>query len=147
MPSLPLSFSCSLVKTLVFNIYIHSPFSLPPSLPPPPAIQSGDTEVLLEDGSRSVFYYIQLLHCRQLQQRPTDKLRRVWDSSYTLVYQERGAGTGKGWSTQFVSRHLGSERLPKGDVIQYLQKRAKVNINVVLLGEKYDVIVSKKGSM
>jgi E3 ubiquitin-protein ligase HECTD1 len=90
-------------------------------------LRSADTEVLLEDGSRSVFHYVQLLHCRQLQQRPTDKLRRVWDNSYSLVYQERGAGTGKGWSAQFVSRHMGSERLPKGDVIQYLQKRAKAS--------------------
>ena len=85
--------------------------------------------MLLEDGSRSVFYYVQLLHCRQLQQRPTDKLRRVWDSPYSLVYQERGSGMGKGWSTQFVSRHMGSERLPKGDVIQYLQKKAKVCVS------------------
>ena len=78
---------------------------------------------MLEDGSKSIFHYIQILHSQQ-QQKPDKK--RVWDSPYSLVYQERGAMSGKGWSTQFVSQHLGTQRLPKGDVIQYLQRKAKV---------------------
>ena len=80
-------------------------------------------EVVLEDGSKSIFYYIQLLHSQQ--QKP-DKQKRIWDNSYTLVYQERGAVTSQGWSASYVARHLGTDRLPKGEVIQYLQKRAKV---------------------
>lgn len=82
---------------------------------------------MLEDGSKSIFYYIQLLHT---QQKP-DKLKRVWDNSYTLIYQERGAMSGKGWSADYVSRHLGTDRLPKGDIIQYLQRRAKVTLLIL----------------
>ena len=87
-------------------------------------MQCGDSEILLEDGGKSIFHYVQLLHSNQ-QQRP-DKLRRVWDNAYSLVYQDRATVTSRGWSVQYVSRHLGTDRLPKGEVIHYLQKRAKV---------------------
>lgn len=33
----------------------------------------------------------------------------------------------RGWSVSYVQRHLGTDRLPKGDVIQFLQKKAKVS--------------------
>ena len=85
--------------------------------------QSGDSEVVLEDGSKSMFYYIQLLHSQQ--QKP-DKMKRIWDNPYTLVYQERGAMSSQGWSPQYLARHIGTDRLPKGDIIQYLQRKAKV---------------------
>ena len=89
------------------------------------SLQCGDSEILLEDGGKSIFHYVQLLHSSQ-QHRP-DKLRKVWDNTYTLVYQDRTTLTSRGWSLQYVSRHLGTDRLPKGEVIQYLQKRAKVS--------------------
>ena len=38
----------------------------------------------------------------------------------------------QGWSVQFVTRHLGTERLPKGELVQFLQKRAKVSSGVTL---------------
>ena len=57
-----------------------------------------------------------------------DRLKRIWDPTYTLVYQEshKGPSNRSCWSVQFVSRHLGTDRLPKGELIQYLQKKAKV---------------------
>ena len=111
--------------------------------------QSGESEILLEDGSRSIFYYVQLLHTSQHR---ADRLRRVWDNTYTLVYQDRHSSASRvsaastlgphtpaspalpsfpsqGWSVQFVSRNLGTERLPKGELVQYLQKRAKVGLH------------------
>lgn len=29
---------------------------------------------------------------------------------------------------EYVTQHLGTERLPKGELVQYLQKRAKVRV-------------------
>lgn len=92
------------------------------------SLQCGDSEILLEDGGKSIFHYVQLLHSSQ-QHRP-DKLRKVWDNTYTLVYQDRTTVSSRGWSLQYVSRHLGTDRLPKGEVIQYLQKRAKVLVEL-----------------
>lgn len=86
-------------------------------------MQNGDSEVVLEDGSKLVFHYLQLLHH---QQTKGDRLRRVWDPTYTMVYQDSSSVTGGGWSLAYVSRHLGSDRLPKSELIQHLQSKAQV---------------------
>lgn len=79
--------------------------------------------MVLEDGSKLVFHYVQLLHQHQTK---GDRLRRVWDPTYTMVYQDSNASEQGGWSLAHVTRHLGSDRLPKSELIQYLQKKAQV---------------------
>ena len=70
-----------------------------------------------------MFHYIQLLHYHQTK---GDKVRRVWDPTYTMVYQDSSTSEGRGWSLAYVSHHIGSERLPKSELVQYLQKKAQV---------------------
>lgn len=79
--------------------------------------------MVLEDGSKLIFHYLQLLHQHQTK---GDRLRRIWDPTYTLVYQDRSSVAGGGWSLSYVSSRLGSEQLPKGELVQYLQQRAQV---------------------
>lgn len=85
--------------------------------------QNGDSEVILEDGSKLIFHYVQLLHHHQSK---GDQLRRVWDPTYTMVYQDSSSMAEGGWSLSYVSQHLGSDRLPKSELIQHLQKKAQV---------------------
>ena len=85
--------------------------------------------MILEDGSKLVFHYLQLLHH---QQTKGDTLRRIWDPTYTLVYQDRSSvAGGGGWSMSYISSHLGSDRLPKSELIQYLQKKAQVSYRIM----------------
>ena len=93
-------------------------------------LQSGDCEVLLEDPTKSIFHYVQLLHTATAK---GDRLRRIWDPTYTLVYQNSQHLSVHGWSVAFVTRHLGTDRLPKGELIQYLQKKSKVRLPKILL--------------
>lgn len=79
--------------------------------------------MLLEDPSKSIFHYVQLLHTATAK---GDRLRRIWDPTYTLVYQNSRHLSVHGWSVAFVTRHIGTDKLPKGELIQYLQKKAKV---------------------
>ena len=85
--------------------------------------QHGNTEVLLEDGTKSMFYYVQLLNS---QLPKPERVKRLWDPTFALVYQDSCSFTGQGWSQSYVARHIGSDRLPKSQLIQYLQKKAKV---------------------
>lgn len=78
----------------------------------------------MEDGSRLIFHYVQQLHYHQTH---GDRLKRVWDPTYTIVYQDSGSVAGPTWSIPYVCCHLGKEQLPKGILIQYLQKTAQVS--------------------
>ena len=93
-------------------------------------LQNGDSEVVLEEGAKLVFHYVQLLHHYQTK---GDKLRRVWDPTYTMLYQDASTLEGCGWSLPYVSRHLGSDKLPKSELIQYLQKKAQVRGFVLVM--------------
>lgn len=88
-------------------------------------LQNGDSKVVLEDGAKLVFHYVQLLHHHHTK---GDRLRRIWDPTYTMVYQDSSAMEECGWSLAYVSRHLGSDKLPKSELIQYLQKKAQVSV-------------------
>ena len=70
-----------------------------------------------------MFYYVQLLNS---QLPKPERVKRLWDPTFTLVYQDSCSFTGQGWSQSYVAHHLGSDRLPKSQIIQYLQKKAKV---------------------
>nr|XP_054759221.1 E3 ubiquitin-protein ligase HECTD1-like [Lytechinus pictus] len=90
-----------------------------------------ETEVFCEDLRSTIFRYVQMLY----QQTPTgtkhDRLRRIWEPTYTVVYRESRPqdestssieNTEGPWTVGFVQRHLGTERLPKTELIMYLQK-------------------------
>ncbi|XP_030855099.1 E3 ubiquitin-protein ligase HECTD1 isoform X1 [Strongylocentrotus purpuratus] len=92
-----------------------------------------ETEVYCEDLRSTIFRYVQMLY----QQTPTgtkhDRLRRIWEPTYTVVYRESRPqdestssveNTEGPWTVGFVQRHLGTERLPKTELIMYLQEKA-----------------------
>ena len=49
-------------------------------------IQCNNAEVALEDRETTLFYYVHTLYKMVARKEP---MKKIWDQSYTLVYQER----------------------------------------------------------
>jgi len=80
--------------------------------------------MVLEDGCRLIFHYVQQLHHHLSK---GDRMKRVWDPTYTLVYRDSDSASSEpGWSVPYICRHVGKEKLPKSMLIQYLQRKAQV---------------------
>ncbi|XP_022105219.1 E3 ubiquitin-protein ligase HECTD1-like [Acanthaster planci] len=89
-----------------------------------------ETEVFCEDPCSTVFKYIQTLYQHTPAGTKQDKLRRIWEPTYTVIYRELRPEDASmsltqnkegRWSIPFVERHLGSDQLPKTELISYLQ--------------------------
>ncbi|XP_075923722.1 E3 ubiquitin-protein ligase HECTD1 isoform X2 [Petromyzon marinus] len=60
----------------------------------------------------------------------TEKLKRIWEPTYTIVYSElKTSNKDKDdedksgcWSVEYVERYLGTDHLPKNELITFLQK-------------------------
>jgi len=99
----------------------------------------GGKEVMipLDNGDATVFSYVQslVLHAANAGPNKTDRLRRVWEPTYTIVYKSNEIDRNEDvesaalsetdvirWSVAYVKEQLGSITLPKSDLINYLQQ-------------------------
>ncbi|KAK1160566.1 E3 ubiquitin-protein ligase HECTD1-like isoform X1 [Acipenser oxyrinchus oxyrinchus] len=91
-----------------------------------------EVELPLSNYKSTIFYYVQkLLQLSCSGSVKSDKLRRIWEPTYTIMYREmkdsdkekesRKMGC---WSVEHVEQYLGTDELPKNDLITYLQKNA-----------------------
>ncbi|XP_033103063.1 E3 ubiquitin-protein ligase HECTD1-like isoform X1 [Anneissia japonica] len=101
-----------------------------PGLPGVPEV-----ETLCADPNAPVFRYVQNLYHSAGSAVKLDKLRRIWEPTYVVVYRELKPedglpgdleNTGGRWSTSFVEQQVGSDQLPKSELIAYLQQNADI---------------------
>ncbi|XP_070796452.1 E3 ubiquitin-protein ligase HECTD1 isoform X6 [Pituophis catenifer annectens] len=91
-----------------------------------------EVELPLTNFRSTIFYYVQkLLQLSCNGNVKSDKLRRIWEPTYTIVYKEmkdsdkeKDSGKMGCWSIEHVEQYLGTDDLPKNDLITYLQKNA-----------------------
>ncbi|XP_043929755.1 E3 ubiquitin-protein ligase HECTD1 isoform X1 [Protopterus annectens] len=91
-----------------------------------------EVELPLSNYRCTIFFYVQkLLQLSCNGNIKSDKLRRIWEPTYTIVYREmkdsdkEKESTKVGcWSVEHVEQYLGTDELPKNDLITYLQKNA-----------------------
>ncbi|XP_074441184.1 E3 ubiquitin-protein ligase HECTD1 isoform X21 [Larus michahellis] len=91
-----------------------------------------EVELPLTNFRSTIFYYVQkLLQLSCNGNVKSDKLRRIWEPTYTIMYREmkdsdkeKESGKMGCWSVEHVEQYLGTDELPKNDLITYLQKNA-----------------------
>ncbi|KAM8781075.1 E3 ubiquitin-protein ligase HECTD1 isoform 3-T3 [Rhynchonycteris naso] len=91
-----------------------------------------EVELPLTNFRSTIFYYVQkLLQLSCNGNVKSDKLRRIWEPTYTIMYRElKDSDKDKEnekmgcWSIEHVEQYLGTDELPKNDLITYLQKSA-----------------------
>ncbi|XP_065144364.1 E3 ubiquitin-protein ligase HECTD1 isoform X7 [Paramisgurnus dabryanus] len=91
-----------------------------------------EVELPLSNYKSTIFYYVQkLLQLSCNGAIKPDKLRRIWEPTYTIMYRElkdsdkeRESGKMGCWSVEHVEQYLGTDELPKNDLITYMQKNA-----------------------
>ncbi|XP_029106106.1 E3 ubiquitin-protein ligase HECTD1 isoform X5 [Scleropages formosus] len=91
-----------------------------------------EVELPLSNYKSTIFYYVQkLLQLSCNGSVKSDKLRRIWEPTYTIMYREmkdadkeKGRGKMGCWSVEHVEQYLGTDELPKNDLITYMQKNA-----------------------
>ncbi|XP_075007828.1 E3 ubiquitin-protein ligase HECTD1 isoform X11 [Calonectris borealis] len=91
-----------------------------------------EVELPLTNFRSTIFYYVQkLLQLSCNGNVKSDKLRRIWEPTYTIMYREmkdsdkeKESGKMGCWSVEHVEQFLGTDELPKNDLITYLQKNA-----------------------
>ncbi|XP_041122673.1 E3 ubiquitin-protein ligase HECTD1-like isoform X6 [Polyodon spathula] len=91
-----------------------------------------EVELPLSNYKSTIFYYVQkLLQLSCNGSVKSDKLRRIWEPTYTIMYREmkdsdkeKESGKMGCWSVEHVEQYLGTDELPKNDLITYLQKNA-----------------------
>ncbi|KAJ8391415.1 hypothetical protein AAFF_G00090450 [Aldrovandia affinis] len=91
-----------------------------------------EVELSLSNYKSTIFYYVQkLLQLSCNGSVKSDKLRRVWEPTYTIMYREmkdsdkeKESGKMGCWSVEHVEQYLGTDELPKNDLITYMQKNA-----------------------
>ncbi|KAM5176083.1 E3 ubiquitin-protein ligase HECTD1 isoform 12-T12 [Callospermophilus lateralis] len=91
-----------------------------------------EVELPLTNFRSTIFYYVQkLLQLSCNGNVKSDKLRRIWEPTYTIMYREmkdsdkeKENGKMGCWTIEHVEQYLGTDELPKNDLITYLQKNA-----------------------
>ncbi|XP_028824968.1 E3 ubiquitin-protein ligase HECTD1 isoform X6 [Denticeps clupeoides] len=91
-----------------------------------------EVELPLTNYKSTIFYYVQkLLQLSCNGSVKSDKLRRIWEPTYTIMYREmkdsdkeKDKGKMGCWSVEHVEQYLGTDELPKNDLITYMQKNA-----------------------
>ncbi|KAG7328094.1 hypothetical protein KOW79_008038 [Hemibagrus wyckioides] len=91
-----------------------------------------EVELPLTIYKSTIFYYVQkLLQLSCNGSIKSDKLRRIWEPTYTIMYRElkdsdkdKESGKMGCWSVEHVEQYLGTDELPKNDLITYMQKNA-----------------------
>ncbi|TSW08334.1 E3 ubiquitin-protein ligase HECTD1 [Bagarius yarrelli] len=91
-----------------------------------------EVELPLNNYKSTIFYYVQkLLQLSCNGSIKSDKLRRIWEPTYTIMYRElkdsdkeKESGKLGCWSVEHVEQYLGTDELPKNDLITYMQKNA-----------------------
>ncbi|XP_064604069.1 LOW QUALITY PROTEIN: E3 ubiquitin-protein ligase HECTD1-like [Liolophura sinensis] len=92
----------------------------------------GDEEVLLTENNSCIFKYIQQLLVQGQSTGRTERIKRVWEPTYTILYKELKDGDTKqdwaglqgNWPLSYVEGHLGTTSLSKSEVIDYLRHYA-----------------------
>ncbi|XP_078675972.1 E3 ubiquitin-protein ligase HECTD1-like isoform X4 [Branchiostoma floridae x Branchiostoma belcheri] len=86
-------------------------------------------EQTLEGDASTIFSHIQHMVATAVSAGGrADRLRRIWEPTYIIVYRERKEEEevekrGR-WTVEFVERALGTDDLPKSELISYLQQNA-----------------------
>ncbi|XP_076816720.1 E3 ubiquitin-protein ligase HECTD1-like isoform X3 [Clavelina lepadiformis] len=80
----------------------------------------------------TMFKAVQKLHFATGGSTKLDKLKKIWEPVYTIIYDNDGPeqslpDSSDPWSVTFVREHLGTEKLPKAKLMEYLQKNANVD--------------------
>ncbi|KAM6973602.1 E3 ubiquitin-protein ligase HECTD1 isoform 3-T3 [Aplochiton taeniatus] len=91
-----------------------------------------EVELPLSNYKSTIFYYVQkLLQLSCNGSIKSDKLRRIWEPTYTIMYRElkdsdkeKESAKMGGWSIEHVEQFLGTDELPKNDLVTFLQKNA-----------------------
>ncbi|KAG8449614.1 hypothetical protein GDO86_016307 [Hymenochirus boettgeri] len=91
-----------------------------------------EVELPLNIFRSTIFFYVQrLLQLCCNGTVKSDKLRRIWEPTYTIMYREmkdcdkqKDFGRLGCWSVEHVEQSLGTDALPKNDLITYLQRNA-----------------------
>ncbi|XP_041927416.1 E3 ubiquitin-protein ligase HECTD1 isoform X15 [Alosa sapidissima] len=91
-----------------------------------------EVELPLSNYKSTIFYYVQkLLQLSCGGSIKSDKLRRIWEPTYTIMYREmkdsdkeKEKGKPGCWSIEHVEQYLGTDELPKNHLITYMQKNA-----------------------
>ncbi|XP_074662874.1 E3 ubiquitin-protein ligase HECTD1-like [Tubulanus polymorphus] len=92
-----------------------------------------DSEIYLKDSHDTIFKYVQQLMIQGPSSSRSERLKRIWEPTYTIVYKElkpeekrilEAEYSGEYWSTSYINDHLGTEQLPKSDVINFIRQNA-----------------------
>ncbi|XP_067942720.1 E3 ubiquitin-protein ligase HECTD1-like [Watersipora subatra] len=92
-----------------------------------------DIEIPLDDPNATLFKYIQQLTLMGPMNSRAERLKRAWDPTYTLIYRDvttpasqpkRQENTVGRWTMGFVAHYLGTDQLPKSELINYLKANA-----------------------
>uniref|UniRef100_H2Z100 E3 ubiquitin-protein ligase n=1 Tax=Ciona savignyi TaxID=51511 RepID=H2Z100_CIOSA len=129
---------------------LNLPQTVDLTIPAPGTDSKASTKALAPDQPRKVYFYLKgtnmageavqiplekgrtMLDCvQQLVLNPcsstkSSNLRKLWEAQYTIVYSETELDTNKGelWTPEYVANHLGSEKLPTAELVQYFKENA-----------------------
>ncbi|KAF6040204.1 HECTD1 [Bugula neritina] len=93
-----------------------------------------DIEVPLDDPNSTIFKYVQTLSLMGPLNGRMERLKRIWDPTYTLIYRDvdtppsqpkRQENTAGRWTMGYVAHYIGSDTLPKTELIDYLKSNAE----------------------
>lgn len=99
-----------------------------------PCVGGKEVEVALDDSNATIFSYVQSLVLHgSAPTNQSDRLRRVWEPNFVLVYKSMKESTEDDnaalkendvvkWDVSYVKENIGTIALPKSDVINYLQQ-------------------------
>ncbi|PIK60002.1 putative E3 ubiquitin-protein ligase HECTD1 isoform X1 [Apostichopus japonicus] len=95
---------------------------------------TSDSQILCDNMESTIFRYVQNLYQQSTSGVKQDRLRRIWEPTYVVIYGERkedvtpteDENVESPWTVSYVERHLGTERLPKSDVISMMQQYADI---------------------
>jgi E3 ubiquitin-protein ligase HECTD1 len=104
-----------------------------------------DIDIPLDEGDATIFKFVQRLVSQSTSSGKAERFKRIWEPTYTILYRESKADckskqqsmgfgirpglalSGPGslpWPVDYVERHLGTEALPKSELIGYLRSHA-----------------------
>ncbi|XP_066922502.1 E3 ubiquitin-protein ligase HECTD1-like [Clytia hemisphaerica] len=98
-----------------------------------PYVGAKEIEIPLDNTESTIFSYVQSLVLYNSSSNQSDRLRRVWDPNFVLVYKStKESGEEDStvlreedvvkWGVSFVKDNIGTVDLPKSDLINYLQQ-------------------------
>lgn len=90
-----------------------------------------DTELRLDNLNATIFRYVQMLNSQSFVSSRGEKLKHIWEPTYTVIYKEEKQDLYseqrklEQWSVHYVEQHLGTQELPKSEMIIFMQNHAE----------------------